>query len=117
MDQVSFILLMLLLTLLVMFVKYLCQLYKDRDEVGVMVRSGYKLPAVKIITISGVQPSGGVHNGRLRLAGVLPPRQHREGGLPRPVHGVRDIPEAFRHREPALQQDLQRPAFPPADWG
>ena len=37
MDQVSFILLMLLLTLLVMFIKYLFQLYKDRGELSLMV--------------------------------------------------------------------------------
>ena len=38
MDEVSFILLILLATIFVLFIKFLYQLYKDRGQLSVVVR-------------------------------------------------------------------------------
>ena len=47
MDEVSFILLLLLATIMALFIKFLYQLYKDRGQLSVMVSAVVQCSAVE----------------------------------------------------------------------
>ena len=80
MDEVSFILLLLLATIMALFIKFLYQLYKDRGQLSVMVSA---------VQCSAVQCSGGKRQNVTSCHQVSDPAEDWQPGefeLPEYLH-------------------------------